>query len=80
MQLHLVFLGLYVCSVCVCVCVCAIRHRSAADLGRQPAVSLWKEPMAHSDQYSGRVETTHTPHTNKARSQLLDLHPVPTRC
>ena len=49
-------------------------------LSRQPAVPLWKELRAHSDQFLGWTETTHTQHTGTTRSQSLDLHPVPIHC
>ena len=62
-------------SVCVCECVCD--SPSVCCWYRKPAsCSPMERAMAHSDPSLGRTETTHTQHTEKARSQLLDLHPV----
>ena len=60
-------------GVCNSLTVCFWSRKTAS---RSPL----ERAMAHSDQSSGKAETTHIPHTEKARSQLLDLHPVPTHC
>ena len=39
-----------------------------------------QELRAHTDQSLGWTETTDTQHTKITRSQLLDLHPIPTHC
>ena len=56
----------------VSVCVCISPVDLLQPLPRQPDVPLWRELRAHIDQSLGRPETTHTPHTGTARSQLLD--------
>ena len=63
--------------VCVCVCVCV---KFTIDLLLLVSEDSQPFPYGKSHGSSGRSETTHTQHNEKARSQHFDLHPVPTHC
>ena len=65
---------------CESRCVCISLFDLLQSLTRQPDVTLRNELRAHYFRSSDRPETRHTPHTGTTRSQLLDLHPVPTHC
>ena len=62
----------------------SVGQMSFSQMTRSPLKTAGRPPMkevrAGTDQSLGWTETTHTHHTGTMRSQLLDLHLIPTHC